>query len=425
MRPPCNTSDAVAYYLHEVNSPCLFSGMKSLTALIVLCFALTISAVVWAQDDVDPTGPEPAQFSRPDLPQVIFNDNAVSFQRSLYPDYYKEHSASRDLRWVQQSDSALRVFWDSLGTDILALLKDYSGLAWEERQIELHLLRFYPSLGHHDPLVIPMGGMRTGTLTEAAPEGARLEFNLIYQLAQRMLEQASMSRDPFERAIASHPLMQETPYRRDNLALLLTLVTSQQVLGMDSTYDAYQSAFYKDRTPGRIVLEKYLLGEWILSTDRPLSQWIIEEPMGSELVAATRPPRRRRTDTSTRPREYVEGLPLKGELGFSVRAGDNNQIVVDQIDVERLGFACGLREGDVIRNVDGARPRSHKDLVERLLAGLNEGGSTVTITREGSYMTILIQPLDLGYEEDDPYWDGEYEVDLDSLDVPMDDSVDY
>lgn len=376
----------------------------------LLWLGLLLAPLVGAQEydfnyDSVPTRPSPTT--------VRIDDGAVSFQASLYPDYYKTASATSDLRWVQQNDSALIAFWEVFGDSILTTLSELSGLKWVEPSIDMILLRFYPSVGNADPLVIPTGGLRRGILTEACPEGNRQQLNIIYQLAHRMLGQAEKSEDPFFRSMAGHPLMQPGAFRRDNLAMLLALVTAQRVIGLDSTYDAYQSAFWKQRHPGREIFEKYMLSDWILSPEHPLSRWVVEEPYSSNLVMSTRPRRRQVAAGDVRKRVYVEGLPIKGQLGFSVKTNDDNRLMVDKIDPARLAFACGLREGDVIRKVEALRPRNQKSLIEAILAGLDEGGATLEIVRDEITQTVLIQPLELYGEEDPYYWE------------EMDDSIDF
>lgn len=342
--------------------------------------------------------------SEPEV-DVKINEGSVSFQASLYPDYYKTASATGDLRWVRQNDSTLKAFWELHGDSILTTLSELSGLKWVEPSFDMVLLRFYPSVGNADPLVIPLGGLRRGILTEACPEGNRQQLNIIYQLAQRMLTQTEKSSDPFYRAMAGHPLMQPGPFRRDNLAMLLALVTAQRVIGLDSTYDAFHSAFWKQRHIGREIFEKYLLNEWILSPDHPLSRWVVDEPYTSDLVTSTRPRRRQVAATDTHKRVYIEGLPIQGQLGFSVKTNDANRLAVDRIDPTRLAYACGLREGDVIRKVEAVRPRNQKSLIEMILAGLDQGGATLEIARDETVQTVLIQPLDLVGGDDSFYWE--------------------
>ena len=217
-----------------------------------------------------------------------------------------------------------------------------------EDRFDLYVLRYYPSSGGSDPLVIPIGGVRQGGTAIAAPPGAVQKFNLIYQLAHRMIAQAERADDPLYRSMARHPLMQPGPYRRDNLAMLLATVTAQKIIGLDSTFEAYQSDFCRKMHRGREVFEKFLLTQWALTPERPLLQWVIDESPLSAFVEATRAPLRA-VDSLAPAQEYVEGLPIKGQLGLSVKIGDNNRLVLDQVDTLRLAYACGLRVGDVIR----------------------------------------------------------------------------
>jgi hypothetical protein len=366
--------------------------------LTILAYILIGTGSISAQT---PTG-----YNLP-VPDVRINDRATAFQASLYPDFYRTNSVRSDMRWLQQHDSILTSFWQTKGDSTLFVLAELSGLDWVEDRFDIYALRYYPSFGGSDPTVIAVGGKRQGVLAMAAPEGAVMQLNLIYQLAHRMLAQAERANDPFYSAMATHPLMRSGAYRRDNLALLLSLVTAQHILGMDSTLVAYQSAFWKDQTPGRQIFEQYLLPEWILTAERPLAQWIIDEPYTSRLVRLTRPPSKPTTPTMGRHRVYVEGLPMKGELGFSVTVGDNNRLSVNQIDMYRLAYACGLREGDQIRSVEGKRLRTHKQMIEYVLEAYHQGGATLAIQREGDNMTVLIQPMDqFENEEGLFYYDG-------------------
>ncbi|RKX23652.1 MAG: hypothetical protein DRP45_10005, partial [Candidatus Zixiibacteriota bacterium] len=301
--------------------------------------------------------------------------------------------------------STLVAFWKASGDSILTLLSELSGIPWIEADFDIYVVRYYPSVGGADPLTIPLGGMRRGVLNEAAPAGNRLQLNLLYQLSHRILAQAERSEDPFERSLADHPLMQPSPFRRDNLAMLLALVVSQEMIGLDSTYDAYQSAFWQQRTPGREIFEQYLLSEWILSPEQTLANWVINEPYSSRLVTLTRAPRKARPETGVEKRQYVEGLPIKGRLGFSVRYEGSSKLIVDQIDAARLAYACGLREGDAIQRVDGRWPRNQKELVESILAGLDEEGATLTIGRDGQTESVVIQSIDLYIDDETYYWD--------------------
>lgn len=378
--------------------------IPGLAVVLAVLFAVLPSLHAQSSDEYDS-----GYANRGDVPKVEMIENAVGLQASLYPDWYRTHSVSADMRWVRNTDSALATFWYTNRVQILASLSEYSGIRWVEREFNIYLVRYYYASGDGDPAILPIGGIRRGHLATAMPTGAHQEFNLIFQMARRMLGQLDRAAVARRHPAAAHPLMQPGPYRRDNLAMLLALVTAQQVLGLDSTYLAYQSGFWQNNHPGREIFEQYLLKDWILTPERPLVTWVNGEPYGSVLVQATRPPRRRPTNLVDR--VYLEGLPTKGTLGFSTRIDSRGRLLIEKIDPTRLAYASGLVEGDVVRSVNGSRVRNQKELVEQILAGLDRDGATVSIFRQDSPMTVVIQSMNLA----DPDAVFLYDADEDTL----------
>jgi hypothetical protein len=347
-------------------------------------------------------------------PKVGLNDRSTDLQSSLFPRFYRTRSTRADMRWLAENDGQLTTFWRDKGDSVLHILRELSGIEWYESEFDIYLVRFYPTLGSADPTIIPLGGMGDGTSFEVAPDGNRLILNLLFQLSRRMLAQAVQPEDSVILGIAYHPLMQPGPYRQDNLAMLLAIATAQSIIGYDSTMDAWASAFWKHHTPGRKILEKHLLNQWILSPDRPLADWIASESYSSTLVRLTRPPKPVRRGSGAKRQPFVEGLPFKGELGFSIKFDESDRMVVNRIDVNRLAFANGLREGDRLHRVDGRRVKSHRELVERLLAGLEAGGTLLEIIRDEKTETLLMQPMKPLDESDYYYLDAYDELGIDT-----------
>lgn len=389
-----------------------FTRMKKLTA--ALYAVLLLASSLSAQDGDFLQENEPYN-----LPQVRINDHSASLQRGLFPEYYRTHSAESDMRWVIKNDSALIDFWETMGDSILVTLETLGGIAWQEESFDLYFLRWYPSVGEADPLIIPLGGIRGAALTEAAPTSSRMRFNIIFQLSRRLLAQVDRSWHDSPSAhdglnpLAEHALMRPGPYRRDNLALLLAMVTSQSVIGLDSTYAAYHSAFWQKRLPGKQIFEKYILSDWILTPNHTLYDWVLEEPASSSLTRASRPPRRpKRSVIAGRPMTFIEDLPIKGQFGFSVKRNAANRLIVDKIDPMRAGFANGLREDDIILSVNGRRVRSHKQMVERIFETFFDDGATLTVIRGEESFSLSFRPIMVAVEEyDDLFWE-EYEESL-------------
>lgn len=327
------------------------------------------------------------------IPKVTIDHQTEQLQKSILPDIYKFRQARTDINWLVQNDSSLSAFWAEQGDTVLHIMTELSGIEWNEQEFDIYFVRYYPTIGSHSPLIIPIGGYNNGSFTTAAAEGNRQKFNLLYQLAGRMLDQAQRSNDPADSYIARHPLMRPGAYRHDNLAMLLALSTAYSVLGFDSTEDAYSSTFWKQNHPGRTIFEKYFKDSWLLTPERTLSDWLIEEPYNSHLVNATRPPRIQKEDNHQITRKFIEDLPLKGQIGLAVKLNSSNQLEVTNVDMYRAAYAAGIREGDVIRRVNGKLVRNHKTMVEYILETLETDGAMIEIGREGMVIEMLMTPM--------------------------------
>ena len=323
------------------------------------------------------------------LPHVTINNSAGSFQASMYPDYYRENSISADMRWVARNDSLIQAFWQTQGDSALSKLEQLGGINWVEKSFPIYLVKYYPSAGESDPLVIPLGGQLKGVAVEAPPDRAGLLFNLIYQLSGRLLVQAKIADSANSPQIANHPLFGPGPYRRDNLAMLLTLATAPAFIGAEATLAAYESPFWRARTPGRQVLEEQFQKRWLITPQKPLAQWLKEEPYDSPLVESTRPPSLTADSTDTIV-SSMAGLPWAGVLGVTVKSV-SGRFEIDKIDPARLAYACGLRVGDAISQVDARRASTIKELFERMLTGLDKGGSTLTVFRAGKTIAVILR----------------------------------
>ncbi len=354
------------------------------------------------------------------VPKVDINNRSTTLQASLYPELYRKRSVVRDQQWVAENDSQIVTFWAEKGDTILHVLTELSGIEWVEQEFDAYLIRYYPSLGSADPLIIPNGGIMTNSLIEASPSGNSLILNLIFQLSKRMLAQTAQPQDSITFRIADHPLMRPGPFRNDNLAMLLAIASCNSIIGLDSTNDAYHSAFWVAHFPGRRIFEEHFLNKWILTPDQTLAYWIAQEPYWSHLVALTSPPRAREKPARQEQGGFIEGLPIKGQLGFSVKLDNANYLVVDTIDGYRLAYACGLKVGDRIHAVDGYKVRTHRELVERILDKLEQGGATLEILRNNDRETVIMRPMMLPEPGDSLYFEEEYFLRNDTLPAQLD-----
>jgi len=344
------------------------------------------------------------------IPEVTINDRSVPLQAAVYPDLYKTRSAEKDIEWVAENDSSIVAFWKQKGDTVLHILTELAGIDWKETEFEIYLVRHFPTVGSPDPVIIPIGGIGPKGVLEEVPMDNRLILNMTYQLARRLLAQADRSDEPTSYALVSHPLMRQTPLRRDNMAMLLALVACQNMLGYDKANEAFDSDFWDRHFPSKQVFRNYLMNKWVLSPDKTMADKILGEPRNSDLITATRPPRPPRPpSTDGQPITQIAGISPTGKLGFSIRYESGSALVIDTIDDKRLAFANGLRTGDQIRRVGGQMVRTYRDLVEKLLNGLEKGGAEIEIVRNNKMQMLTFQNIMLpAYEEQDLY----YEEDL-------------
>ncbi|MEW6050531.1 MAG: PDZ domain-containing protein [Candidatus Zixiibacteriota bacterium] len=353
---------------------------------MIVIVSLVLSAIAYAEEP-DSLRQDRSMF----IPEVHINDRAVSLQAELYPEVYANGSAAGDMAWVAANSSELSAFWNNFGDSALVLLARLSGLQWRETGFDMYLLRYFPTSGSAEPLLLPIGGVRQGSLIEAVPVGAVSTFNLIFHLSERMLAQATRPDASGFFFVANHPLMDPTPFRRQQLAMLLALAAGQELLGSDSTSAAYESIFWRRQFAARPLFEQYFKTNWILKPDHPLARWLADEPATSELVLATALPEEPSLERKPR-RQFIEGVPLKGEFGFAARMNSSNRLIVEKIDETRLAYLCGLRQGDIINQVNGRRVASQRELIEEILKDFESSGALLQIARGSAKQTIFLRP---------------------------------
>jgi hypothetical protein len=190
--------------------------------------------------------------------------------------------------------------------------------------------------------------------------------------------------------IAGHPLMQKTPRRFNVMADLLALQTLADFKAIDSALAVFTSAHWKQREPGQEIFLDHFWGKWKLSGDSTLAHLIASEPYGSELVSLTRPPVVRKSRPSYWGNHQLRPPP-GGRLGLSVIRGQSGFFRVFDIDTLKLAYISGMREGDLIRNIEGKAPSNIKQFFTLILDNLDEGVH-VNIVRNDEPGDVIIYP---------------------------------
>ncbi len=338
------------------------------------------------------------EFRRTDLPAVTFGSDNQLLMRAFYPEYYRsERQIRQDIRWVDRNDSLIIETWDIYGDTILALIKTLSGIDWEEKEINIRLLKYLRRDILYDPPAIPLEGIKMESYIEAAPSGWHQLLNIIRILAGWNLLQ--MERPGHSGAYwSNHPLLEKTAYRFDVIVNDLAVACAEYVIEEDSLEEILSGEQWKRHNPGHQVYENHFRYNWLLSPEQPLITYLAEEPFNSALVELTRPPRivsTQKTDVSDH--EPVRLAAGGGRLGFSVIRTQKGYLEVVDIDTTGLVFNSGLMVGDKIKRVNGEYARNARELMSKILEKIDSDGIYMIVIRENEEIGILLLPQEENY----------------------------
>lgn len=329
----------------------------------------------------------------PDVPKVEFIIDNLNLMRAFYPLHYEnEQQIRRDIRFVNRNDSVFYAVWDSLGYTILATMTSLSGIEWVEQDLKIHLMKYLPRDRIYNPALFPLEGIKTKNYVEAAPTGLHQLMNLIILLSGRNIQQVF---DPIsiQHYLGDHPLLQQSAYRFDVIAMTLAMATAEYIIQPDSLELILVSESWKRHNPGWNTYENHFRHNWLLTSETPLVAYLANEPYNSSLVNLTRPPRIIRP----KPEKTAEDEPVilsagGGRLGFSVIKTPLGLFEVVDVDTLGLGYASGLQIGDLIKRVNGKVVRSARDLMGKIVDKLDTDGVYMIVLREEQEVGILLLP---------------------------------
>lgn len=316
-------------------------------------------------------------------PTLITKIDNAELQFTLYPGFYSSHDVAEDMQWVQKNSVPIEAFLALHGQAALEKLSTLSGCTWPESRLELLLLRYYPTPGSADPLIIPIGAIRTGDAAIAAPTGEELAIDILFQLAKRLL----LTGTPND--VREHPVMSKDPYYLDNLAMLLARSVALQLYDEAAVQTALDSPFWKRFWTGKAIYNRYLAGKWILTPDRPLLTFLRAEPTDSDL---SRSAKIEACENILVERTVSPDLAPNSRLGMALSNDGSKRLLIAAVDETKIAYVCGVRSGDRIISINGAQPKTVREAIELTLIRLDNGGTTIEIARGGTTRSFVLRP---------------------------------
>lgn len=327
------------------------------------------------------------------LPRVSFELGRQDYLSALNPDLYSTRGDSRsESRWVRRRWKPLDRFWRIFGDSVLASLVTYSGMPWSQERITIHVVRYYGEWESISPATIPIGGKRTGAQFEAAPSGAEMYLHLIHAMAHQLI--AGVSKTDFPEL--KSPLTKASPFHLERLVELLALTVAVDIFKSDDFLKMTQSESYSSRRKGSKLFFDDMWGIWILSEQTPLISYLRDEPRRGQMVfradsALAAQTHKQKTEFVMRQRK----LPHGGQMGLALELVSSGLRVI-AADPERLAFAYGIFEDDILRSVNGKPARDLREFYREFLSSYESTGANLKIRRGSDEFTIRIKLAPMG-----------------------------
>ena len=329
------------------------------------------------------------------LPTVRFITGDEDYLLALNADLYPTPADLKaETRWVRRHSRSLKKFWQLYGDSALASLSTYAGIPWRQKSIKVYFVRYLSSWEAPDPPTLPLGGRRLAGIVEAGPAGAEQILQLLHLLAHQLLNGASRLEYPQ----LNHALMKRSPYHRENIVELLALSVAADILNHDKLLETINSPAYARRHPGYDLFFADLWEIWTLSADYPLTKYLAEEPFtGSVRFRADSTLAAHAIKKSKRQAAHQRQIPPGGQMGIALEQTASGLKVIDA-DPERLAFAYGITEGDIIRTINGAVAKNLREFYSELLSTYETSGAKLRVRRGSEEFTITIKVAPTGLD---------------------------
>lgn len=356
--------------------------VRSLTALVVLAAAPAVAQedALWSES--------------PTPPAVRFHPGAEELAALVLADRYafEPERLVADREWVEDRTEDLLERWEEEGPLLLRRITDYAGFEWPYRDIEVHLVRYWPVISIEYPLVLAVGAIRAGGRDVEIPDDEDfLTLVLAHQLTHYLLDPPRFLSDRPHLAARDHPFLSPGAFDAEAMVNWVVYRALEDLWGRERLEEATGRDLWRSYNPSQGYVED-LLGRWSLSRTRPLRTWLDEHARGSEPFDLRD---RYLRETETRvpspgavPRERRTGTDYGIDLGQTY-GGD---VFVAFVDEGSPAHRAGALQGDVLLTIDG-RPAGRVDEAQARMtdAWKDRGEVHVSVRRGGQEVFLTIE----------------------------------
>jgi hypothetical protein len=297
-----------------------------------------------------------ARSSPPGIPIVTFRFDPTYQGAAM--EGAGEKDPEGDIEWARKRARKLTEFYSASGPDLLRRLADYAGLRWPYEDIDVYVVRDFPTLSIQYPLTIAVGSIREGSSKQDVPADDFLILTFAHQITHYLIDpppaELGGARPLF---LEDHPLMEESNYRREALVNLVAYRALEDLWGADRLRKAAANPLWESYNPETAFLDS-LRSAWPLTPERPLVSFLQSEPADGSIVQLAERMERGTPSGESQTSETAPVTPgtLSGnEFGFDLGQNANGRLFVSFLDPRSPAETAGLHVGDPVLTIEGRR----------------------------------------------------------------------
>ncbi len=333
------------------------SGAATVAGWWVALAALATFALV----PVSPAAAQPAGESAE--PEIRFHVGGEELMPIAYPERYRDAGELRDdVDWVVDNSRELTGWWEETGPTFLRRVTDLAGLEWPYEAVDVYLVRYWPVISIEHPLVLAVDAIRSSGGTVDLPEGDdTLVLLLAHQVVHYLLDDPAFVPRAERDEVYDHAFLRPGAFELEAMVNWVTYAALADVWGARRLERATSTDLWRAYNPNHAFVTGELMEDWSLSRMRPLRQWLVSHPEGSEIHAVA--DRYRREAGIAPPSEAaVDRENRTGTAhGLDLGATYDGVVFVAYVDDGSPAARADLLRGDVLLTVEG---RAVEDVVE-------------------------------------------------------------
>ncbi len=302
---------------------------------------------------------------------------------------------AEDAEWTAERADALHAWWEDEGPLLLRRITDYAGFGWPVRDVDVHLVRYWPVISIERPLVIALEAIRTADRDVEVPSD--LDFQVLvlaHQLTHRLLDPPDFmgARGAARLAARDHTFLRPGAFDSEAMVNWVVYRALEDLWGRDRLAAATGRDLWRAYNPSHEYVVDELMERWPLTRTRPLRSWLDAHPPGSEPFRV-RDRYRQETETRIPPPQAAERQRITGtEYGIDLGQSYEGAVFVAFVDEASPGHRAGIQQGDVLATIDGRPAGPVGEAQERMTEAWEARGEIhLSVMREGREVFLTVE----------------------------------